>query len=82
MLVLLANLQQATAEGGLQDRGDSGLREPFWNTIEARLVDAAVMDTPTPEDLPGSPLDRLTVALDEANGAADTDDGRSNGENR
>lgn len=56
-------------------RRDSGLREPFWNTIEARLVDAAVMDTPTPEDLPGSPLDRLTVALNPTEpsaGAGDT----------
>ncbi len=47
-------------------RRDSGQREAFWNSLEARLVDAAVMDTPTPEDLPGSPLDRLTMAVNSA----------------
>lgn len=53
---------------------DSGLREPFWNTIEARLVDAAVMDTPTPDDLPSSPLDRLTVAVNSAEPDPDSGD--------
>lgn len=33
--------------------------EQFWNSLESRLVDAAVMDTPTPADLPGTPLQRL-----------------------
>jgi len=33
--------------------------EEFWNSLESRLVDAAVMDTPTPADLPGTPLERL-----------------------
>lgn len=28
-------------------------------SLEERLIDAAVMDTPSPEDLPGGPLDRL-----------------------
>lgn len=35
------------------------------------------MDTPTPEDLPGSPLDRLTVAVNSAEpsaGAGDSDE--------
>lgn len=42
---------------------DSGSRKPFWNAIEARLVEAAVTDTPTPEDLPDSPLDRLHATV-------------------
>ncbi|MGD9961881.1 hypothetical protein [Nocardioides sp.] len=50
-------------------RRDSGQREGFWNSLEARLVDAAVMDTPTPEDLPGTPLERLTRALETDNAA-------------
>jgi hypothetical protein len=33
--------------------------EEFWNSLEGRLIDAAVMDTPTPADLPGTPLERL-----------------------
>lgn len=33
--------------------------EEFWNSLESRLVDAAVLDTPTPADLPGTPLERL-----------------------
>jgi hypothetical protein len=34
-------------------------QEGFWNSLESRLIDAAVMDTPTPADLPGTPLQRL-----------------------
>lgn len=33
--------------------------EEFWNSLESRLIDAAVLDTPTPVDLPGNPLERL-----------------------
>lgn len=33
--------------------------EEFWNSLESRLIDAAVLDTPTPADLPGTPLERL-----------------------
>lgn len=36
--------------------GDLGL----GLTLAERLIETAVMDTPTPEDLPGTPLDRLT----------------------
>lgn len=32
------------------------------------------MDTPTPEDLPGSPLDRLTVAVNSAEPDPDSGD--------
>lgn len=39
--------------------------EQFWNSLESRLVDAAVMDTPTPADLPGTPLERLEQAREE-----------------
>jgi hypothetical protein len=39
--------------------------EEFWNSLESRLVDAAVLDTPTPADLPGTPLDRLEQAREE-----------------
>lgn len=42
-------------------------REGFWNSLEARQVDAAVMDTPAPEDLSGTPLERLTRALETDN---------------
>lgn len=31
----------------------------FFNSLESRLVDAALLDTPTPADLPGTPLERL-----------------------
>lgn len=31
----------------------------FWNSLESRLIESALMDTPTPADLPGTPLDRL-----------------------
>jgi hypothetical protein len=31
----------------------------FWNSLETRLVEAALLDTPTPADLPGTPLERL-----------------------
>lgn len=44
-----------TYRGLEQQRRD----DRFWNSLEARLVDAAVMDTPTPADLPGTPLERL-----------------------
>jgi hypothetical protein len=40
-------------------RMDATRREGFWNSLESRLVDAAVLDTPTPADLPGTPLERL-----------------------
>ena len=40
-------------------RRDVAQREGFWNSLETRLVDAAVLDTPTPADLPGTPLQRL-----------------------
>lgn len=33
--------------------------EEFWNSLESRLVDAAVLDTTTPADLPGTPLERV-----------------------
>ena len=32
--------------------------EGFWHSLESRLTDAAVIDTPTPADLPGTPLAR------------------------
>jgi hypothetical protein len=31
----------------------------YGHTLEAQLVEAAVLDTPTPDDLPGTPLSRL-----------------------
>ena len=34
-------------------------QEGFWDSLECRLIDAAVRDTPTPADLPGTPLERL-----------------------
>lgn len=34
-------------------------QEGFWDSLASRLIDAAVMDTPTPADLPGTPLERV-----------------------
>lgn len=34
-------------------------REGLRDSLESRLIDSAVMDTPTPVDLPGTPLERL-----------------------
>ncbi len=39
--------------------GTASRQEGFWDSLESRLIDAAVMDTPTPADLPGAPLGRL-----------------------
>lgn len=41
------------------NRMGANSQEGFWNSLESRLIDAAVMDTPTPADLPGTPLARL-----------------------
>jgi hypothetical protein len=41
------------------NRMGASSQEGFWNSLESRLIDAAVMDTPTPADLPGTPLERL-----------------------
>lgn len=35
----------------------------YDQTLEGRLVAAAVLDTPTPDDLPGTPLSRLNDAI-------------------
>jgi hypothetical protein len=37
-----------------------GRRTRHTEPLQARLVDAAFMDTPTPDELPGTPLERLT----------------------
>ncbi|NHA02122.1 hypothetical protein G5V59_27465 [Nocardioides sp. W3-2-3] len=44
-------------------RTDSQRPGRFWNGLEQRLVEAAVLDTPTPADLPGTPLERLEASL-------------------
>ena len=40
--------------------------EQAWGSLETRLIDDAVIETPTPADLPGTPMSRLEAATLEA----------------